>query len=104
MFPDKAILYLAAIEDDEYRYSKLDFWDSIYNVKMSCIKNWVIKEPLVDIIDERQINGETVKILEIDLKQATIEDLNFEKEFKMKINRKDYVHGLVGWYKDMIII
>lgn len=26
MFPDKAIMYLATIEDDEYRKSKIDFW------------------------------------------------------------------------------
>ena len=26
MFPDKAIMYLSTIEDDEYRKSKIDFW------------------------------------------------------------------------------
>lgn len=26
MFPDKAVIYLATIEDDEYRKTKIDFW------------------------------------------------------------------------------
>lgn len=38
MFPDKAIMYLASIEDDEYRKSKIDFWDNVYGINMSCIK------------------------------------------------------------------
>lgn len=38
MFPDKATLYLSTIEDDEYRKSKIDFWDNVYGVNMSCIK------------------------------------------------------------------
>jgi protein arginine N-methyltransferase 1 len=29
MFPDRAVLYIAAIEDEEYRQSKIDFWYSI---------------------------------------------------------------------------
>jgi len=30
MFPDRAVLYLATIEDDEYRQSKIDFWYLIF--------------------------------------------------------------------------
>lgn len=26
MFPDKAVMYMATIEDEEYRKSKIDFW------------------------------------------------------------------------------
>ena len=26
MFPDRAVIYLATIEDDEYRKTKIEFW------------------------------------------------------------------------------
>lgn len=26
MFPDRAVMYLASIEDEDYRQSKIDFW------------------------------------------------------------------------------
>jgi protein arginine N-methyltransferase 1 len=42
MFPERAILYVASIEDSEYRESKIDFWDSVYGVDMSSIKQWVL--------------------------------------------------------------
>jgi len=57
MFPNRATIYLAAFEDEEYRSSKLQFWDDVYGVDMSCIKSWVLKEPFVDYVEERTINS-----------------------------------------------
>ena len=38
MMPDKASLYLSAIEDQEYREEKIGFWDDVYGFDYSCIK------------------------------------------------------------------
>lgn len=38
LFPDKAKMYVAAIEDEKYKTSKLNFWDKVYGVDMSCMK------------------------------------------------------------------
>jgi type I protein arginine methyltransferase len=48
LFPDRAVLYVASIEDGEYMAEKMNFWDNLYGVSMKCIKNWVMKEPLVE--------------------------------------------------------
>ena len=29
MLPDKALLYIGAIEDEDYKHEKIDFWDSV---------------------------------------------------------------------------
>jgi protein arginine N-methyltransferase 1 len=50
MFPDKATLYIAGIEDSEYRENKIDFWDNIYGIKMPSIKQMALKDPLVDLV------------------------------------------------------
>merc|ERR1711916_139889 len=51
VMPDKAIMYLAAIEDGEYKREKINFWDSVYGFDMSCIKPLAMAEPLVDCVD-----------------------------------------------------
>lgn len=30
MFPDRAEIYLATFEDEEYRKSKIEFWDNVH--------------------------------------------------------------------------
>ena len=34
LLPDKAVLYICAIEDGEYRSEKIDFWGSVYGFNM----------------------------------------------------------------------
>lgn len=55
LFPDKAKLYVCAIEDRQYKEDKIHWWDSVYGFNMSAIKNVAIKEPLVDIVDNAQV-------------------------------------------------
>lgn len=38
LFPDKAKMYIAGIEDEAYKKRKIDFWGNVYGVNMSCIK------------------------------------------------------------------
>lgn len=38
MFPDRATIHLAAIEDEDYKNEKTTFWNNVYNVDMSSMK------------------------------------------------------------------
>ena len=38
MFPDRAALYIAGIEDTHYRDRKVKFWEDVYGFNMSNIK------------------------------------------------------------------
>ncbi|KAF8053729.1 hypothetical protein N665_1379s0010 [Sinapis alba] len=55
VLPDKASLYLTAIEDAHYKEDKVEFWNDVYGFDMSCIKRRAITEPLVDTVDGNQI-------------------------------------------------
>ncbi|GMQ06202.1 hypothetical protein CsSME_00050875 [Camellia sinensis var. sinensis] len=55
VLPDKASLYLTAIEDAEYKEDKIEFWNNVYGFDMSCIKKQSMMEPLVDTVDQNQI-------------------------------------------------
>ena len=39
MFPDRATLYVTAIEDRQYKDDKINWWDNVYGFDMSCIRN-----------------------------------------------------------------
>ena len=55
MFPDKATLYVTAIEDRQYKDDKINWWDDVYGFDMSCIRKVALQEPLVDVVDRNQV-------------------------------------------------
>lgn len=101
IFPDKAIMYLAAIEDEEYKEEKINFWDDVYGFDYSIIKEIAIREPLVDVVQPQTIVTDTCEIISFDLKTVKLEQLQFTRSFKIRAHRRDYVHALVSWF-DMI--
>ena len=101
MFPDRACLYLTTIEDERYKEQKIGFWDEVYGADMSCIKEWVLKEPLIDVVESNQINGSSSCILDIDIATVKKEELDFSNEYSIKVTRDDKVHAVIAWFDVM---
>ena len=55
IFPDQATMYLAAIEDSDYKEEKINFWDNVYGFDYSCIKDIALREPLVDTVELKAV-------------------------------------------------
>ena len=55
IFPDHATMYIAAIEDQDYKEEKIGFWDDVYGFDYSCMKEIAMKEPLVDTVELRSV-------------------------------------------------
>lgn len=53
IFPDKAVMYISAFEDEQMKYERIDFWDNVYGFDMSALKEAALKEPVVDIVDPK---------------------------------------------------
>jgi len=98
LFPDKATLFLCAIEDAEYREDKINFWNNVYGFDMSCIKELALIEPLVDVCDPQQVITNSCPVLNIDLYTVKKEQLDFSAPFKFNVNRDDYCHALVAYF------
>lgn len=98
LFPDKATLYLCAIEDADYRTDKIDFWDNVYGFDMSVIKEMALLEPLVDVCDPDQVMSNSCAILDIDIATVTKEELDFKSNFKLTFSRDDYCHAFVAYF------
>lgn len=98
LFPDKCTLYITAIEDRQYKDEKINWWDDVYGFDMSSIRKVAITEPLVDVVDPKQLVTSPCLIKEVDLYVAKKEDLDFESPFRLTVKRNDFVQALVTYF------
>jgi type I protein arginine methyltransferase len=99
VFPDKAVLYIAAIEDGQVKRERIDFWDDVYGFDMTPLKEIAIKEPVVDVVDAKALVTDAVPVLTLDILTCTKEDLVFKNPFTLTAHRNDYIHGLVTYFE-----
>ncbi|KAN0109741.1 protein arginine N-methyltransferase [Russula decolorans] len=98
IFPDHATLYVAAIEDQEYKEEKINFWDNVYGFDFSCIKDIALREPLVDTVELKAVATDPCILKRIDLTTAKKEDLTFSAPFELLATRTDFVHAFLAWF------
>jgi protein arginine N-methyltransferase 1 len=98
LLPDKANMYIAGIEDSEYKQEKIEFWNNVYGFNMSCIKNIAIREPLVDTVEAAAQMTTACKFMSIDLNTVKVADLTFVRPFTLKGTRNDFMHAFIAWF------
>ncbi|XP_004243149.1 probable protein arginine N-methyltransferase 1 isoform X1 [Solanum lycopersicum] len=98
VLPDKASLYLTAIEDADYKDEKIEFWNSVYGFDMSCLQKQTIMEPLVDNVDQKQIVTNCQLLKTMDISKMASGDASFTVPFKLVAERDDYIHALVAYF------
>lgn len=55
MMPDRARLYICAIENDQYKTTRINWWKDVYGFDMSSIGEAVINDPLVMWIEPHRV-------------------------------------------------
>lgn len=98
IFPDKATMYLSAIEDADYKEEKIGFWDNVYGFNMSHIKELALREPLVDTVDAKAVVSTASAFRELDLYTVKVEDLAFAAPFEITGLRDDYIHAFLCYF------
>ncbi len=98
MLPDKIHMYVAAIEDGQYKQQKKNFWTDVYGVDMSCLTPTVMREPLIDVVNSNMVITNTAKILELDLCFMKPGDVEFTSEYSLRSNFDERAHAIVSWW------
>jgi protein arginine N-methyltransferase 1 len=98
LFPDKCALHVTAIEDRQYKDDKIHWWDDVYGFDMSCIRKVAIREPLVDVVDQKMVVSNSCCLLEVDLNVLQKEELAFTRPFKLICRHDDYIHAFVTYF------
>ncbi|WEW55028.1 Nuclear SAM-dependent mono-and asymmetric methyltransferase [Emydomyces testavorans] len=98
IFPDKATLYLAGIEDGEYKEEKIGFWDNVYGFDYSPMKEIALAEPLVDTVELKALVTDPCPVITFDLYTVTHADLTFKVPFNLTAKRNDFIHAIIAWF------
>eukprot|EP01080_Neovahlkampfia_damariscottae_P007766 gene7766-12236_t len=99
ILPDTATMYLEGIEDGDYKEEKIHFWDNVYGFDFRCMKSIAMKEPLVDIVDSKQVITKSDLIKSIDIRTCTVEDVvKFKSEFELVVEKTEILHAIVCYF------
>lgn len=98
IFPDRATLYICAIEDRQYKDEKINWWENVYGFDMSVIRDVAIAEPLVDVVDPKQVVTNSCLVKEVDIYTVKEEDLTYTAPFHLQCRKNDYIHALVCFF------
>ncbi|KAF2097645.1 S-adenosyl-L-methionine-dependent methyltransferase [Rhizodiscina lignyota] len=98
IFPDKATIFMAGIEDGEYKEEKIGFWDNVWGFDYTPLKATAMTEPLVDTVDIKAVVTDPKAVVMLDLYTVTPADLTFTVPFTLDVRRNDFVHALIAWF------
>lgn len=105
MLPDRAQIFIAGIEDENYKFNKQNFWRNQYDIDMSVMTNVVLKEPCIDYLNafENQQDYEAIctdayKIVDLDLVHMQKGDVNFATKYELKANANSKISAIIGWF------
>ncbi|XP_019858565.1 PREDICTED: protein arginine N-methyltransferase 1-B-like [Amphimedon queenslandica] len=84
---------------DGYEYnSKIKFWESVRGFKMSCMKDEVLLEPTVKLVDEYCLISTSDVIKKFDITTVKASDLDFKSSFTLTIKQNDTCYVSLSMY------
>lgn len=98
ILPDKCSMYVAGIEDGQYKNEKIHFWEDVYGFDFSPFIKVAMVEPLVDTVDNQSLMTTPHKFYEFDINTVTKEDLSFQRDFQLRAIDNDFCHAYIVWF------
>ncbi len=100
ILPDKATIYIAALKSSQIN-ERLKFWDDVYNIDMSIIKENIIKSVSIENCLSHLVASSICLLHKINLYEINANELNsyaFSSKYELKFERNEKVQGLVAWF------
>ncbi|KAH0795070.1 S-adenosyl-L-methionine-dependent methyltransferase [Histomonas meleagridis] len=98
VFPSSSRIVMTAIEDGEYRNTKINFWDNVYGYKFTAMKKEALLEPLIDTCPTDGILCGECVVKEFDSLTVKLEDLSFTAPFTLLPSESNTAHAFVIWF------
>ena len=98
ILPDKATLFIAGLEDVQYKDDKLSMWDNVYDINMKCVKNESLCSPLIDTVNKQNIISTICPIYTVDVYSIKEHEINFSNEYELRFLKNDTFSGFVCWF------
>lgn len=98
ILPDKCLMYIAGIEDGNYKNDKIHYWEDVYGFDYTPFIEIAMSEPLVDTVENLSLITTPHKFFEFDINTVTKEDLAFQRSFSLKAIDSDLCHAYIVWW------
>lgn len=98
MAPSHTRILLTALDDEDFKNDRVNFWDDVYGFKMSAMKQPLLNEAVVDFIKPHSAISDAVPIKDLYLQQITVKQLDFSSPFEIVANRAGTIYALGGWF------
>ena len=113
IFPDKAVLYLAAISETSLRQDKLTWWEQVYGFDMSSLSSLVLQEPFITTLQTSSLCSPPCPILRLDLQtcpsipnilsssspNAPPNVMCFQSDCTFRLLKNEFITGFVGYFE-----
>ncbi|CDS11451.1 hypothetical protein LRAMOSA03714 [Lichtheimia ramosa] len=98
MAPSHTRILMAALDDEDLKNDRYNFWDDVYGFKMSAMKGPVINEALVDFIKPHCVMSTVATLKDLYLQQIVTRQLDFKTPFEIEATRDSTVYAFGGWF------
>lgn len=98
IFPSSSRIVMTAIEDEEYRNKKLNFWDNVYGFKYSAMKKEAFYEPLIDNCPSSGVLCGEYIVKVFDSYTVKQEDIDFTAGFNLIPCETNTAHAFIIWF------
>ncbi|CAK9438803.1 uncharacterized protein LODBEIA_P30270 [Lodderomyces beijingensis] len=98
ILPDKCQMYIAGIEDGQYKEEKIHFWEDVYGFDYSPFIKTAMEEPLVDTVNEQALVTNGYKFFEFDINTVTKEELSFSRPFELQALGHELCHAYIVYW------
>ncbi|KAG2203006.1 hypothetical protein INT47_013222 [Mucor saturninus] len=98
MAPSQTRILMAALDDEELKDDKVNFWNDVYGFKMSAMKEPSLNEAVVDFIKPSSVVSTVVTLKDLPLQTITIKQLDFVSKFEVEVKKDGVVTAFGGWF------
>lgn len=100
LFPDRAKLYLALLEDAAYKERHFDYYSNVWGFDFSAMRASAHSEPVVSSFEQTQLLSSAACVLDLDLSRCTAaECFQMASTFQVSCKREGVAHAFLCWFE-----
>ena len=100
LFPNQEVIYVSGFEDQEFG-AGAEKYKNYKGVNFEDFIDIMYLMPTIDVIKPGKVITSDATVIKFDLEKVTVEELNFSKQFRLKVKREGVIHGFVLWFDSL---
>lgn len=98
LLPNRCNISLIGHGDLKFHSKYIKFWNDVYGFNMSSMIKEILREPIIEVMDNSCTLTEPMVIAEYDLNSADLTYSNFSVDFRMKCLKDGVLTSFVGYF------